>query len=57
MITLLGDRHRLGAGTLVRTASLLLALRPRSGLSDPPAGRSGRQPNPQPTVENGDEDD
>ena len=47
----------LGAGTLVGTASLLLALRPRSGLSVPPAGRSGRQLNPLPTVDNGDEDD
>ena len=47
----------LGAGTLVGTASLLLALRPRSGLSDPPAGRSGRQLNLQACVDNGDEDD
>jgi hypothetical protein len=46
-----------GAGTLVGTASLLLAWRPRSGLSDPPAGRSGRQLNPQACVDNGDEDD
>jgi hypothetical protein len=47
----------LGAGTLVGTASLLLAWRPRSGLSDPPAGRSGRQLNPQACVDYGDEDD
>jgi hypothetical protein len=47
----------LRAGTLVGTASLLLALRARSGPSDTPAGRSGRQLNPQPTVDNGDEDD
>jgi eukaryotic-like serine/threonine-protein kinase len=47
----------LGAGTLVGTASLLLAWRPRSGLSDPPAGRSGRQLNLQACVDNGDEDD
>ena len=66
MIALLGERYRLGgrlpaggmgAGTLVGTASLLLAWRPRSGLSDPPAGRSGRQLNPQACVDNGDEDD
>jgi len=66
MIALLGERYRLGgrlaagsmgAGTLVGTASLLLALRPRSGLSDPPAGRSGRQLNPQACVDYGDEDD
>jgi hypothetical protein len=57
VITLVGDRYRLGAGTLVGTASLLLALRPRSGLSDPPAGRSGRQLNPQACVDYGDEDD
>jgi hypothetical protein len=47
----------LGAGTLVGTASLLLAWRPRSGHSDPPADRSGRQLNPQACVDNGDEDD
>jgi hypothetical protein len=57
VITRLGDGYRLGAGTLVGTASLLLALRPRSGLSDPPAGRSGRQLNPQACVDYGDEDD
>ena len=66
MIALLGERYRLGerlpagsmgAGTLVGTASLLLAWRPRSGLSDPPPGRAGRQLHPHPTVDNGDEDD
>jgi hypothetical protein len=57
VITLLGDRYRLGAGTLVGTASLLLALRARSGLSDPPAGRSGRRLNLQACVDYGDEDD
>jgi hypothetical protein len=66
MIALLGERYRLGerladgsmgSGTLVGTASLLLAWRPPSGLSDPPAGRSGRQLNPQACVDNGDEDD
>ena len=57
MIALLGDRYRLGSGTLVGTTSLLLALRPRSGLSDPPAGWSGRQLDPQACVDYGDEDD
>ncbi|HKP98883.1 MAG TPA: hypothetical protein VJ735_01005 [Actinomycetes bacterium] len=53
MTALLADRYRPGDAT----ASLLLAWRPRSGLSDPPAGRSGRQLNPQACVDNGDEDD
>ncbi|HET7518811.1 MAG TPA: hypothetical protein VFN05_14200 [Actinomycetes bacterium] len=36
---------------------LLLAWRPRAGPSDPPAGRPQRQLAPQPTVDDGDEDD
>jgi eukaryotic-like serine/threonine-protein kinase len=47
----------LGAGTLVGTTSLLLALRPRGGRPDPPAGRSKRQLAPHPGADNGDEDD
>jgi serine/threonine-protein kinase len=47
----------LGAGTLVGTTSLLLALRPRGGRPDPPAGRSKRPLAPQPSVDNGNEDD
>jgi serine/threonine-protein kinase len=47
----------LGAGTLVGTTSLLLALRPRGGRPDPPAGRSKRQLAPPPGADDGDEDD
>ena len=47
----------LGAGTLVGTTSLLLALRPRGGRPDPPVGRSKRQLASQPGVDYGDEDD
>jgi serine/threonine protein kinase len=47
----------LGAGTLVGTTSLLLALRPRGGRPDPPAGRSKRQLASPPGVDYGDEDD
>ena len=42
---------------LVVSSLLLLAWRPRGGPSDLPAGRPQRQPAPQPTVDNGDEDD
>ena len=47
----------LGTATLVGMTSLLLALRLRGVSPDPPAGRPERQPEPQPTVDNGDEDD
>jgi hypothetical protein len=47
----------LGAGTLVGMTSLLLALRPHGGLPEPPAGQPERPLHPQPTVDNGDEDD
>ena len=45
------------AGTLVGMTSLLLALRPHCGHPEPPAGQPERPLHPQPTVDNGDEDD
>jgi hypothetical protein len=56
-VALLGDRYRLGAGTLVAMTPLLLAWRPRGVSPEPPAGRPERQLAPLPTADNGDEDD
>ncbi len=56
----LGDRFASAsamAGTLVGMTSLLLALRPHCGHPEPPAGQPERPLHPQPTVDNGDEDD